>query len=203
MKFQQPFLPGCMLYKYLCTCSDASQIFIALAAWTKSQCKLKFFRTAWQPHSNALPQYFRLSNKLLPHQACDFWHVVEGWKTEGLATSNFGVRDFLISLWFPRDFPQNDVICCKSGWGWRVGLISELDFKEICFDFSWFQPDFSTRCTRFLSLPTPHEKQSFHLICGASGFYSVVHVERSYLEFFSDADVVFKSAPSRVNVSSL
>ena len=38
------------------------------------------------------------------------------------------------------DFPvislKNDIICCKSGWGWRVGLISELDFKEICFDFS-------------------------------------------------------------------
>ena len=64
--------------------------------------------------------------------------------------------------WFLFDFPVisliNDVICCKkkkSGWGWRVGLISELDFKEICFDFSWFQTDFSTRCTRFLSLPTP------------------------------------------------
>jgi len=38
------------------------------------------------------------------------------------------------------DFPvislKYDVIRCKSGWGWRVGLISELDFKEICFDFS-------------------------------------------------------------------
>ena len=31
---------------------------------------------------------------------------------------------------------KNDVVCCKSGWGWRFGLISELDFKEICFDFS-------------------------------------------------------------------
>ena len=49
--------------------------------------------------------------------------------------------------WFFSDFPvislKNDVICCKSGWGWRVGLISELDFKEICFDFSWFQLDFN------------------------------------------------------------
>jgi len=38
------------------------------------------------------------------------------------------------------DFPvisiKNYIIRCKSGWGWRVGLISELDFKEICFDFS-------------------------------------------------------------------
>jgi len=45
--------------------------------------------------------------------------------------------------WFLFDFPmislKNDIICCKSGWGWRVGLISELDFKGICFDFSWFQ----------------------------------------------------------------
>ena len=68
--------------------------------------------------------------------------------------------------WFLFDFPvislKNDIMRCKSGWGWRVGLISELDFKEICFDFSWFQldfnlisTDFSTRCTRFLSLPTP------------------------------------------------
>jgi len=49
--------------------------------------------------------------------------------------------------WFLFDFPvislKNDVICCKSGWGWRVGLISELDFKELCFDFSWFQLDFN------------------------------------------------------------
>ena len=49
--------------------------------------------------------------------------------------------------WFLFDFPmislKNYVICCKSGWGWRVGLISELDFKEICFDFSWFQLDFN------------------------------------------------------------
>ena len=64
--------------------------------------------------------------------------------------------------WFLFDFPvislKNDVICCKSGWGWRVGLISGLDFKEICLGFSWFQldsTDFSMRCTRFLSLPTP------------------------------------------------
>jgi len=38
----------------------------------------------------------------------------------GVATSNFGVKNFLISLWFPRDFPvislKNDVIRCKSGW---------------------------------------------------------------------------------------
>ena len=49
--------------------------------------------------------------------------------------------------WFLFDFPvislKNDVMRCKSGWGWRVGLISELDFKEICFDFSWFQLDFN------------------------------------------------------------
>ena len=43
--------------------------------------------------------------------------------------------------WFLFDFPQNDVIRCKSGWGWRVGLISELDFKKsalISHDFNWF-----------------------------------------------------------------
>jgi len=37
------------------------------------------------------------------------------------------------------DFPVISLknnICCKSGWGWRFGLISELDFKEICFGFS-------------------------------------------------------------------
>jgi len=37
--------------------------------------------------------------------------------------------------------------------------------------------------------------------CGASGFYLVAHVEQSYLEFFGGADILFKSAPSRVNVA--
>ena len=34
-----------------------------------------------------------------------FRHITLAY-TEGSATSNFGVRDFLISVWFPRDFPQ-------------------------------------------------------------------------------------------------
>ena len=60
---------------------------------------------------------------------------------EGSATSNFGVRDFLISLWFPSKMMS--YVVKVGGAGGNVGLISELDFKEICFDFSWFQLDFN------------------------------------------------------------
>ena len=73
-----------------------------------------------------------------PSSDTSHWHIPRGRQRAILAHE--------IS-WFLFDFPvislKNDVICCKSGWGWRVGLISELDFKEICFDFSWFQLDFN------------------------------------------------------------
>jgi len=35
------------------------------------------------------------------------------------------------------------VIRGKSGWGWRVGLLSVVDFKDLCWAFSWFQLDFN------------------------------------------------------------
>jgi len=154
----------------LVSCKHMHGCFITLAAWTKS-CKLKFFRTAWQPHSNALPQYFRLSNKLLPHQARDFWHVVD--------TSSWNY-------------------CPQGGVGRKPG------------ENRWFSGQVtSSRVTVVLDrvLGPLWTKEKFcegwkTVICGASGFYSVAHVERSYLEFFGGADVLFKSAPSRVNVTS-
>ena len=44
-------------------------------------------------------------------------------------------RRFSCRSWAPLMGDGDDII--------RVGLISELDFKEICFDFSWFQLDFN------------------------------------------------------------
>jgi len=71
-------------------------------------------------------------------------------ETTRLPSRGFGNEQFwrtrfpdLILFDFPVISLKDDVICCKSGWSWRVGLISELDFKEICLDFSWFQLDFN------------------------------------------------------------
>ena len=56
------------------------------------------------------------------------------------------------------DFPvislKDDVIRCKSGWGWFPSLSSRKS-ALISHDFNLLSTDFSTKCTRFLSLPTP------------------------------------------------
>jgi len=129
--------------------------FITLAAWTKS-CKLKFFRTVWQPHSNALPQYFRLSNKLLPHQARDFWHVVD--------TSSWNY-------------------CPQGGVGRKPG-------ENRCFSGQVTSSRVTVVLDRVLGPLWTKEKFCERwktVICGASGFYSVAHVKRSYLEFFGES----------------
>ena len=76
--------------------------------------------------------------------------------------------------WFLFDFPvislKNDVICCKvgraGGLGWFPSLISRKS-ALISHDFNLISTDFSTRCTRFLSLPTPRCR-----LC-----YCIVYVE--------------------------
>ena len=58
------------------------------------------------------------------------------WKARGRQRAILAYEISCFLFEFPVISLKNDVIRCKSGWGWRVGLISELDFKEICFDFS-------------------------------------------------------------------
>ena len=79
----------------------------------------------WRPSINSCPSQF----------------CIMGARGRQRAILAYKISRFLFD--FPVISLKNYAIRCKSGWGWRVGLISELDFKEICFEFSWFQLDFN------------------------------------------------------------
>ena len=71
----------------------------------------------------------------------------------------------LISPWFPSKMTSYVVkVGGAGGLGWFPSLISRKS-ALISHDFNLISADFSTRCTRFLSSPTPRLWDKAHTLC--------------------------------------